>query len=93
MHSKQTLCPGFPAPQMNMPTPNQSAQAAGNFWGGFGSMMDNNPNAWKYLAQAPAGALQTRCWSKTSDEGRQAFKIVRSNQMSQPIRNMAAAAN
>ena len=56
-----TVPPAFQRPQMNMPTPNQSAQAAGNFWGGFGSLMDNNPeNAWKYLAQAPAGALQTK---------------------------------
>ena len=51
----------FQRPQMNMPTPGRSAQAAGNFWGGFGQLMDNNPeNAWKYLAQAPQGALQTK---------------------------------
>ena len=51
----------FQRPQMEMPTPNQSAQAAGNFWGGFGQLMDSNPeNAWKYLAQAPEGALQTK---------------------------------
>ena len=46
---------------MEMPTPGRSAQAAGNFWGGFGQLMDNNPeNAWKYLAAAPEGALQTK---------------------------------
>ena len=56
-----TVPQSFQRPQMEMPTPNQSAQAAGNFWGGFTSMMDNNPeNAWKYLAQAPQGALQTK---------------------------------
>ena len=51
----------FQRPQMDMPTPGRSAQAAGDFWGGFGSLMDNNPeNAWKYLSQAPQGALQTK---------------------------------
>ena len=51
----------FQRPVMDMPTPGRSAQAAGNFWGGFGQLMDNNPeNAWKYLAAAPEGALQTK---------------------------------
>ena len=51
----------FQRPQMEMPTPGRAAQAAGDFWGGFGSLMDNNPeNAWKYLSQAPQGALQTK---------------------------------
>ena len=51
----------FQRPQMEMPTPGRSAQAANDFWGGFTQMMDNSPeNAWQYLSQAPAGALQTK---------------------------------
>ena len=59
---ERNAVPGnFQRPQMDMPTPGRAAQAAGNFWNGFGQVMDNNPeNAWKYLAQAPQGALQTK---------------------------------
>jgi len=61
-YERQSVPPAFQRPQMEMPTPNTAAsQAAGNFWGGFANVMDNNPeNAWKYLAQAPNGALQTK---------------------------------
>ena len=60
-YERNAVPSNFQRPQMNMPTPGRAAQAAGNFWGGFGQMMDNNPeNAWKYLAQAPQGALQTK---------------------------------
>ena len=38
-----------------------SQNPVNDFWGGFGSMMDNNPeDAWKYLSQAPQGAMQTK---------------------------------
>jgi hypothetical protein len=51
----------FQRPEMEMPTPGRQVNTANDFWGGFGQMMDNNPeNAWKYLAQAPAGALQAK---------------------------------
>ena len=51
----------FQRPEMDMPTPGRQVNQANDFWGGFGQMMDNNPeNAWKYLAQAPAGALQAK---------------------------------
>ena len=51
----------FQRPEMEMPTPGRQVNPANDFWGGFGQMMDNNPeNAWKYLAQAPAGALQAK---------------------------------
>jgi len=51
----------FQRPEMAMPTPGRQVNQANDFWGGFGQMMDNNPeNAWKYLAQAPAGALQAK---------------------------------
>jgi len=51
----------FQRPEMEMPTPGRQVNAANDFWGGFGQMMDNNPeNAWKYLAQAPQGALQAK---------------------------------
>ena len=51
----------FQRPEMEMPTPGRQVNTANDFWGGFGAMMDNNPeNAWKYLAQAPAGALQAK---------------------------------
>jgi hypothetical protein len=51
----------FQRPEMDMPTPGRQVNAANDFWGGFGQMMDNNPeNAWKYLAQAGPGALQTK---------------------------------
>ena len=51
----------FQRPEMDMPTPGRQVNPANDFWGGFGQMMDNNPeNAWKYLAQAPQGALQAK---------------------------------
>ena len=51
----------FQRPEMAMPTPGRQVNAANDFWGGFGQIMDNNPeNAWKYLAQAPQGALQAK---------------------------------
>ena len=51
----------FQRPEMEMPTPGRQVNQANDFWGGFGQMMDNNPeNAWKYLAQAPQGALQAK---------------------------------
>ena len=60
-YQRNTVPSSFQRPQMDMPTPGRAAQAAGNFWGNFGSLMDNNPeNAWKFLAQAPQGALQTK---------------------------------
>ena len=34
---------------------------AQDFWGSFSEMMDSSPeNAWKYLSQAPQGALQAK---------------------------------
>ncbi len=49
----------FQRPQMEMPTPGRQANAAGDFWGGFSQLMDNNPEqAWQYLSSAPNGALQ-----------------------------------
>jgi hypothetical protein len=51
----------FQRPEMEMPTPGRQVNPANDFWGGFGQLMDNNPeNAWKYLAQAPQGALQAK---------------------------------
>lgn len=51
----------FQRPEMTMPTPGRQVNQANDFWGGFGQIMDNNPeNAWKYLAQAPQGALQAK---------------------------------
>lgn len=51
----------FQRPEMAMPTPGRQVNQANDFWGGFGQMMDNNPeHAWKYLAQAPQGALQAK---------------------------------
>ena len=44
-----------------MPTPGRSANQAQDFWGSFSEMMDSSPeNAWKYLSQAPQGALQAK---------------------------------
>ena len=41
--------------------PRPSVQPRNDFWGGFSEMMDARPeDAWKYLSQAPAGALQTK---------------------------------
>ena len=60
-YERNAVPSSFQRPQMAMPTPNAAAQAAGNFWGGFAGIMDSKPeDAWKYLAQAPQGALQTK---------------------------------
>ena len=51
----------FQRPQMEMPGRDRQMNAVNDFWGGFGEMMDNNPeDAWKYLAQAGPQALQTK---------------------------------
>ena len=51
----------FQRPIQEMPTPGRQANAANDFWGGFGDMMDTNPeDAWKVLAQAPAAAFQQK---------------------------------
>ena len=48
----------FQRPEMEMPTPGRQVNATNDFWGGFSEMMDSSPeNAWRYLAQAPQGAL------------------------------------
>jgi len=45
----------------NMPTPGRQVNEANDFWGSFSEMMDSSPeNAWKYLSQAPQGALQAK---------------------------------
>ena len=58
--ARNDVPPNFQRPQMEMPERGRSAQSqAGNFWGDFSQLMDQNPeNAWQYLAQAPQGALQ-----------------------------------
>jgi len=60
--ARNDVPPNFQRPQMEMPDRGQSAQSqAGNFWGDFSQLMDQNPeNAWQYLAQAPQGALQAK---------------------------------
>jgi len=60
--ARNDVPPNFQRPQMEMPGRGQPAQnAAGNFWGDFSQLMDQNPeNAWQYLAQAPQGALQAK---------------------------------
>ena len=51
----------FQRPEMAMPTPGRQVNQMNDFWGGFSQMMDNNPeDAWKYLAQAPQGAMQAK---------------------------------
>ena len=51
----------FQRPQMDIPTPGRHAGEAQDFWGSFSQMMDSSPeNAWKYLSQAPQGALQAK---------------------------------
>jgi len=51
----------FQRPVQNMPTPGRAANQAQDFWGSFSDMMDSSPeNAWKYLSQAPQGALQAK---------------------------------
>ena len=60
--ARNDVPPNFQRPQMEMPTREQAPQSqAGNFWGDFSQLMDQNPeNAWQYLAQAPQGALQAK---------------------------------
>ena len=51
----------FQRPEMAMPTPGRAVSQANDFWGGFSQMMDSNPeDAWKFLSQAPQGALQAK---------------------------------
>lgn len=51
----------FQRPRMEMPTPGRQAAQAQDFWGNFSEMMDASPeNAWRYLSQAPQGALQAK---------------------------------
>ena len=51
----------FQRPRHDMPTPGRQAAQAQDFWGTFGDMMDSSPeNAWKYLSQAPQGALSAK---------------------------------
>ena len=51
----------FQRPQMDMPTPGRQASQSGDFWNNFSEMMDSAPeNAWRYLSQAPQGALQAK---------------------------------
>jgi len=51
----------FQRPVQEMPTPGRQANAANDFWGGFGDMMDTNPeDAWKVLSQAPPAAFQQK---------------------------------
>ena len=51
----------FQRPQMDIPTPGRHAGEAQDFWGSFSEMMDSSPeNAWRYLSQAPQGALQAK---------------------------------
>ena len=48
----------FSRPEMDMPMPGRQVNAVNDFWGGFSSLMDNNPeDAWKYLSQADPRAL------------------------------------
>ena len=51
----------FQRPVQDMPTPGRSANQSQDFWGSFSEMMDSSPeNAWKYLSQAPQGALSAK---------------------------------
>ena len=51
----------FQRPEMEMPTPNAAQGQSQDFWGSFSEMMDSSPeNAWRYLSQAPQGALQAK---------------------------------
>ena len=61
-YQEQTNVPqNFQRPAQEFPTPNRSANPVNNFWDGFSSMMDNNPeDAWKYLSQAPGAAFQQK---------------------------------
>ena len=58
---RNTVPQSYQRPQMDMPTPGRQAAQAQDFWGSFSQMMDSSPeNAWKYLSQAPQGALQAK---------------------------------
>ena len=58
---QQQVPANFQRPEMEMPTPGRQVNQANDFWGNFGQIMDNNPeNAWKFLSQAPQGALQAK---------------------------------
>lgn len=58
---RNTVPESFQRPRMDMPTPGRQAAQAQDFWGSFSQMMDSSPeNAWKYLSQAPQGALQAK---------------------------------
>ena len=62
-HQEQAQVPAnFQRPEMDMPTPGRQAAAQANdFWGGLSNLMDSRPeDAWKFLSQAPQGALQTK---------------------------------
>ena len=51
----------FQRPVQDMPTPGRQQAQAQDFWGSFSEMMDSSPeNAWRYLSQAPQGALQAK---------------------------------
>ena len=51
----------FQRPVQEMPTPGRQQAQAQDFWGSFSEMMDSSPeNAWRYLSQAPQGALQAK---------------------------------
>ena len=51
----------FQRPIQEMPTPGRQEAQAQDFWGSFSEMMDSSPeNAWRYLSQAPQGALQAK---------------------------------
>ena len=60
MERQNSVPPAFKRPEGHaMPRPSKEAQGVQNFWNGFSSVMDNNPeNAWKFLAQADPRALQ-----------------------------------
>ena len=59
---KNTQVPSnFQRPEMDMPTPGRQVNNSNDFWGGLSHLMDSHPeDAWKFLAQAPQGALQTK---------------------------------
>jgi len=58
---RNVVPPSFSRPEMDMPTPGRQVNAANDFWGNFGEMMDNSPeDAWKFLSQAPGAAFQSK---------------------------------
>ena len=58
---RNTVPEAFQRPQQNMPQRSRQQNAARNFWGGFGELMDNRPeDAWKYLSQADPRAFQSK---------------------------------